>query len=115
LDVHGDRSLQKSNRDNDAILPSEPDENSFDAAKRPVFHPHFVALLQERTGFGGGAGFDNRLEGENLLVDDRNGFLGNSHDGKDAWSHHDGTSLLRVKAAKEISGEQWDINGLHAV
>jgi hypothetical protein len=90
-------------------------KDSFKAAQRASLDLHTVPCPQERPWFAGKPGSDNRPYRVNLGIVHRYGRAVATNDSNDAGNRENRKSMMKIQAAKHVTGKQGGVNHLDPI
>jgi hypothetical protein len=90
-------------------------KDSFKAAQRASLDLHTVPCPQERPWFAGKPGSDNSPYRVNLGIVHRYGRAVTTNDANDAGNRENGKSMMKIQAAKHVTGKQGGVNHLDSI
>jgi hypothetical protein len=109
-DLDSNGALEESDRQHEAMLPPEIQQDSVQATKRAIVDSHSLSNLQERPGLAWKPRLDCRLYRGNLGFVNGDGNLAHSDDENNPRGYDNGKPIQWVEPTKNIPREKWPLD-----
>jgi hypothetical protein len=115
IDFDCNRTLQQANGQDELDLGLDLNDDSGQTAQRPTLNLGHLSNIHVGPGQSRNTITPDALEGPDLVIINRDGCFADADDLNDARNHENGQTMVWVKPAEQVTGEQRHVQLLDAV